>query len=130
MYIFKSTNQYPYLWFIQKNVVHFVTKQKCEITFIDLSLYQFRYGLLILSNGGHFGKKGGDEIVNFKCSLLCDRTSDLHKQGLKMFASNSSFQIKCILFPVMRQNGMHDTLNSSYNSEIPLILVCCGKCLV
>ena len=61
MYIFKSTNQCPYLWFIQKNVVHLAQKQKCEmITFIDLSLYQFRYGLLTLSNGGHFGEKGGE----------------------------------------------------------------------
>jgi len=69
MYFFKSTNQCPYLWFIQKNVVHLVQKQKCEmITFTDMSLYQFRYGLLTLSNGGHFGKKRGDEIVNFKFS--------------------------------------------------------------
>jgi hypothetical protein len=69
MYIFKLTNQCQYLWFIQKNVVHLVQKQKCEmITVIDLSLYQFRYDLLTLSNGGHFGGKRGAEIVNFKCS--------------------------------------------------------------
>ena len=63
MYIFKSTNQCPYLWFIQKNVAHLAQKLKCEmITFIDLSLYQLRYDLLTLSNGGQFGKKGGMKL--------------------------------------------------------------------
>jgi len=66
IYIFKSTNQCPYLWFIQKNVVHLVQKQICEmITFIDLSLYQFRYGLLTLSNGGHFWKLWISNAHNF-----------------------------------------------------------------
>ena len=63
MYIFKSTNQCPYLWFIQKNVVHLVQKLNCEmITFLALSLYQLRYDLLTLSNGGQFGKKGGMKL--------------------------------------------------------------------